>query len=206
MTRDDGKTWTKVNDKIAGNPGYWVSRVAASNFDPGTAYVTYTGLRNDDFRPFIYKTTDYGQTWTSIAGNLPAEPINVVREDVKNPNLLFAGTDLAVYVSLDGGKAWTRMKANMPTQPVHDLKIHPRENDLIVATHGRGIFIADISALEEMTAEVLAKDAHLFAVEPKVRWAGACSPRRALSTPIPAERACRDSYHLFLEGQSAGRC
>ena len=170
VTRDDGKNWTKLNDKITGNPGYWVSRVAASNADPGTAYVSYTGLRNDDFRPFMYKTTDYGQTWTSIAGNLPNESINVIREDVKNPNLLFVGTDFTIYVSLDGGKAWTRMKGNMPAQPVHDLKVHPRENDLIVATHGRGIYIADISALQDLRPQVLAGNAYLCAIEPKIRW------------------------------------
>jgi photosystem II stability/assembly factor-like uncharacterized protein len=170
VTRNDGANWTKVNDKITGNPGYWVSRVAASNADPGTAYVSYTGLRQDDFRPFLYKTTDYGQTWTSIAGNLPNEPINVVREGNKNPNLLFVGTEFTVHVSIDGGKSWNRMKGNMPTQPVHDLKVHPRENDLIVATHGRGIFIADISPLEELTSDVFGKDASLFSIEPKFNW------------------------------------
>ncbi len=164
------KDWTKVNDKISGNPGYWVSRITASSFDPGTAYASFTGYRNDDFRPFLYKTTDYGQTWTSIAGNLPAEPINVVREDHRSPNLLYVGTEFGVYISTDAGKTWVKMKGNLPTQPVHDLKIHPRENDLIVATHGRGIFIADVSFLAELTPEVLAKDAHLFGIESKIRW------------------------------------
>ena len=170
LTRDGGKTWTKLNDRITGNPEYWVSRVTASSNNPGTAYVSYTGYRRDDFRPFVYKTTDYGQTWTSIAGNLPDEPINVIREDHKNPNLLFVGTEFAVYVSIDTGKTWTKMKVNMPTQPVHDLVIHPRENDLVVATHGRGIFIADISPLEELTPEILSKDIYLFKPESKVRW------------------------------------
>ena len=147
VTRDDGKNWTKLNDKIAGNPGYWVSRVAASTSDPGTAYVSYTGFRNDDFRPFVYKTTDYGATWTSIAGRTcPTDRSTSSGRTPRTPNLLFAGTDFGVYVSLDGGKAWTKMKTNMPTQPVHDLKIHPREGDLIVATHGRGAYIADIKA------------------------------------------------------------
>ena len=93
----------------------------------------------------MWKTTDYGATWTSIAGNLPNEAINVIREDRTNPNLLFVGTDFGVYVTLDGGKAWQRMKNGMTTNPVHDLAIHPREQELIVGTHGRGIFIADIS-------------------------------------------------------------
>ena len=173
VTRDNGKAWTKLNDKITGNPGYWVSRVAASNFDPGTAYVSYTGLRNDDFRPFVYKTTDYGATWTSLTAGLPEGSVNVVREDAKNPNLLFAGTDNGVTFSIDGGKAWMNLKKDLPTQPVHDLKIHPREADLIVATHGRGAYITDIKPLQELSPEVLAKDFHLFAVESKVRWVGA---------------------------------
>ncbi len=170
VSKDGGKNWMKCNDKITGNPGYWVSRVVASFHEPGTAYVTYTGFRRDDFRPFVYKTTDFGETWTSIASNLPDEPINVIREHHKNPNLLFVGTEFAVYVSLDGGQNWTKMKNNMPTQPVHDLKIHSRENDLIVATHGRGIYIADISPLVECTADVMAMDAYLFDIESKIRW------------------------------------
>ena len=170
LTRDGGKNWTKLNDRIRGNPEYWVSRVEASHHYPGTAYVSYTGYRRDDFRPFVYKTTDYGETWTSIAANLPDEPINVIREDHKNPNLLFVGTELAVYVSIDGGNKWHRMKGDMPTQPVHDLKIHPRENDLVVGTHGRGIFITDISPLQELTPEVLASDVHLFDIEYGMRW------------------------------------
>jgi photosystem II stability/assembly factor-like uncharacterized protein len=172
VTRDNGKAWVKLNGMIAGNPGYWVSRVAASPSDPATAYVSYTGFRNDDFRPFVYKTTDFGATWTSLSAGLAEGPVNVVREDVKNPNLLFAGTDFGVHVSIDGGKAWMKLKNDLPTQPVHDLKIHPRESDIIVATHGRGAYIADIKPLQELTPEILAKDLHLFAVESKVRWAG----------------------------------
>jgi photosystem II stability/assembly factor-like uncharacterized protein len=169
VTRDNGKAWTKL--EIPGGPGYWVSRVAASPSDPGTAYLSYTGFRNDDFRPFLFKTADYGATWTSLATGLAEGPVNVVREDPKNPALLFAGTDFGIYVSTDGGQVWTKM-AGLPTQPIHDLKIHPREADLIVATHGRGAYIADIKPLEEVTPEVLAKDVHLFTPEPKVRWIG----------------------------------
>ena len=170
VTKDGGKNWTKLNDNIKGNPGYWVSRVEASHHFPGTAYVTYTGLRNDDFKAFVYKTTDYGQTWTSIAGNLPAKSINVIREDPKNPNLLFVGVEWGVYVSIDGGRTWNEMKGNMPTQPVWDLAIQPRDGELIVGTHGRGFFIADISALEQMNDKVLAQDLVLFDIKPAVKW------------------------------------
>jgi photosystem II stability/assembly factor-like uncharacterized protein len=170
LSKDRGKNWAKLNDNIVGNPGYWVSRVVASHHDPGMAYVSYTGYRRDDFRPFLYKTTDYGETWTSIAGNLPNEPINVIREDHKNANLLFVGTEFGVYASIDGGQSWTEMKTNMPTQPVHDMVIHPRENDLVVATHGRGFFVTDISPLQELTQDVLSKDIHLFNIESKIRW------------------------------------
>ncbi len=172
VTRDNGKAWTKLNDKITGNPGHWVSRVAASPSDPGTAYVSYTGFRNDDFKPYLYRTSDYGATWTSLAGGLAEGPVNVIREDPKNPKLLFAGTDFGVYVSIDGGASWLKLKGDMPTQPVLDLKIQPRENDLIVATHGRGIFIADIKVLQESTPVVLAEQAHLFGIDPAVRWIG----------------------------------
>jgi len=170
VTRNRGKDWIQLNQNITGNPGYWVSRVAASHHFPGTAYVSYTGYRRDDFRAFLYKTEDYGKTWTSLVSDLPDEPINVIKEDHKNPDLLFVGTEFAVYVSIDGGKTWNKMKGDMPTQPVHDMVIHPRENDLVAATHGRGIFITDITFLQELSQEVLEKDAYLFDIEPKVKW------------------------------------
>lgn len=170
ISKNRGKDWVKLNDRITGNPAYWVSRIIASYHDAGTAYVSYTGYRRDDFRPFLYKTSDFGETWTSIANNLPDEPINVIREHHKNPNLLFVGTEFAVYVSIDGGRNWIKMKTNMPTQPVHDMVIHPRENDLVVATHGRGFFIADISLLQELSSAVFAKETHLFNIESKIRW------------------------------------
>jgi photosystem II stability/assembly factor-like uncharacterized protein len=172
---DDMKAWTKLNDNINGNPGYWVSHIVASRHQPGTAYLSYTGFRHDDFRPFIYKTTDFGQTWTSVTGNLPNKAVNVILEDPKNPNLLFAGVDFGLYVTIDGGKTWTEMKG-LPTQPVYDLEIHPRENDLIVATHGRGFFIADITPLQELDQQVLGQDFYLFDVEPKVKWISRISP------------------------------
>lgn len=176
VSKDSGENWTKLNDNITGNPGYWVSRVTPSSHYAGTAYLSYTGYRRDDFRPFLYKTEDYGETWTSLAAGLPDEPVNVVREAPDNPDVIFVGTEFAVYVSVDAGKTWNRMKGNMPTQPVHDMKIHPREKDLVVATHGRGIFITDISWIEKLSSDVLAEDAYLFPLEPKVKWVDNDSP------------------------------
>lgn len=170
VTTDGGKNWVKLNDNIKGNPQYWVSRIEASAHYPGTAYLSYTGLRRDDFRPFVYKTSDFGKTWTSIKANLPNESINVIKEDHKNPNLLFVGTDQSVYASIDGGKTWTKMTNGYPTNPAYDLVIHPRENDLVIGTHGRGIFIADISPLQELNKEVLNSSAYLFDIESKVKW------------------------------------
>ena len=170
LTKDGGKSWTLLNENIPGNPGYWVSRVVASSHDAGKAFVTYTGYRRDDFRAFVYMTEDFGETWMDISSNLPEEPINVIREDKINPNLLFVGTEFGVYVSIDGGSSWSSMKVDMPTQPVHDLLVHPREQDLVVATHGRGIFVTNIKPLQELTSDILAKDLHIYQVRPKVQW------------------------------------
>jgi photosystem II stability/assembly factor-like uncharacterized protein len=172
LTRDSGGSWEEMTQKIAATGGpeeLWVSRVFASNRDAGTAYVTKTGYRRDLFDPFVFKTTDYGATWISIAGNLPDLPVNVIYEDHKNPDLLFVGTDGGVFVSIDGGERWVRFKNNMPAVPVHDLLVHPRENDLVVGTYGRGLFVTDVSALRELNESVLDEDVHLFSIEPKVQ-------------------------------------
>ncbi|MBE0674609.1 MAG: hypothetical protein IH591_08110, partial [Bacteroidales bacterium] len=174
VTPDGGRTWDDVTANIPGHPGYWVSRVSTSNADAATAYVTITGLRHDDFRPWVYKTTDYGKTWKSIASNLPSdESLCVIREHPANPNLLFVGSTKAVYVSFDGGAAWNKFRNNMPNNPVEDIKIHPREKDLIVATHGRSFYIADISFMEEINSGLLNSDFHLFRPQTRVKWQSA---------------------------------
>ncbi|MGE3342827.1 MAG: WD40/YVTN/BNR-like repeat-containing protein [Vicinamibacterales bacterium] len=180
VTRDNGRTWTNVRENVPGHPGYWVSRVAPSFHDPAVAYLSITGYRHDDFRPFVWKTSDYGKTWTSLAANLPTEAgINVILEDRKNPNFLVVGTELALFFSLDGGQSWTRVRGNMPTTPIYDLKIHPRENELIVATHGRGIWIADITPFQHLTAPVQAQPAALVPIQPAVQWNTGLTPFRA---------------------------
>ncbi|HWP55912.1 MAG TPA: hypothetical protein VN476_17410, partial [Pyrinomonadaceae bacterium] len=172
VTKDAGSSWADVTANIvkAGGPeDAWVTRVFASNSNAATAYVAKSRLRQDDFRAFLYKTTDYGATWTSINGNLPNRSINVVCEDYRNSDLLFIGNDAGVYVTIDSGRHWLALKGNMPTVPVTDLIIHPRESDLVVGTYGRGIWITNIGVLRELNETVLSEDMHFFAVQPRSR-------------------------------------
>jgi hypothetical protein len=148
-----------------------VSRIDASHFDAGTAYVAVDGHRNDDLKPYVFVTRDYGRTWQSIAANLPAfGNIQVVREDPKNKDLLFVGTEFGLYVSIDGGKAWQKFMNNLPTARVDDILIHPRDNDLIVATHARSVWIADdITPLQQL-ASATSQRAALFDIRPGILY------------------------------------
>ncbi len=174
LTRNGGTTWTNVRPAIKGVPaGIWCSRVEASRFDEGTCYVTFDGHRSDDFHPYVFKTTDYGKTWTAASAGIPDnQPAYVIREDLKVKNLLFLGTEFGVFISRDAGQSWRRFNLNLPTVAVHDLLIHPREHDLIAATHGRGLWIMDdISSLRQATETVLGQDAALFETnKPGTRW------------------------------------
>ena len=203
VTTNGGRKWTLLNDNIPNNPKAWVSRIEASAHNPGTAYLTYTAMRRDDFKAYAYKTTDFGKTWTSITNGLPDEPINVIREDHKNPNLLFLGTDMSVYASLDAGQSWTKLTNGLPTNPAYDMVIHPRENELVVATHGRGIFIADIKPLQEMTAEMMGQSAYLFSVQPAVQWNTGMSHNSAFTNFNGESR--QTGVHLYAYAQSAGK-
>jgi photosystem II stability/assembly factor-like uncharacterized protein len=172
VTRDGGATWKNVVDAVQGVPKEThVSRVEASHFDAGTCYVTFDGHRTDDHKPYVFATKDFGASWTSIAGNLPEGNVNVIREDPKNRNLLYLGTEYAVFVSLNGGKEWKRFMNGLPTVRVDDLLIHPRDNDLIVGTHGRSIWIIDdITPLQQLSDAVMTADAHLFDIPAATRW------------------------------------
>ncbi len=171
VTRNHGAGWTDVTAKIVaadGGPDYYATtRVLPSKFDAGTAYVTRNGRRFDEFKPVVMKTTDFGATWTSIAGNLAERAIDVIVEDLKDPDILFVGSNKGVYVSLDGGRRWVALKGNMPTVPVTDMLIHPRERDLIVATYGRGLYVAGTAWLAEAKQGAFERPAYLFAVQPR---------------------------------------
>jgi hypothetical protein len=147
VTRDAGKTWQEI---MSGLPYQkWVSRIVASAFDLGTVYMTQNGKRDDDFTPYVWKSTDYGKTWVSIAGNIPLGPVNVIREDPVDKNILYVGTDLGVYATKDGGKTWNVLAAELPSTYVHDLIIHPRDNVIVIATHGRGMWALDANPINQ---------------------------------------------------------
>jgi hypothetical protein len=123
------------------------------------------GKRDDNFSPFLWKSTDYGESWTSIVNNLPIGPVNTIREDPKNPDVLYVGTDIGVYVSLNGGAEWHVLSGGLPSTFVHDLQIHPREDIMVAATHGRGIWALDVRPIQDLTPESMSEALHLLAME-----------------------------------------
>jgi photosystem II stability/assembly factor-like uncharacterized protein len=145
-TENIGKTWTEIRSGAV--PQKFVSRIVASAFDMGTVFMTQSGRREDDFQVYIWKSTDFGNSWIDISANIPVGPVNVIREDPVNRNILYAGTDAGVFVSKDGGKTWDTL-GNLPFVYVHDLAIHPRDNMIIIATHGRGIWVMDANPINE---------------------------------------------------------
>jgi photosystem II stability/assembly factor-like uncharacterized protein len=170
---DGGGTWTDLTRNVRGMPaGLYVSRIVASHHDANVAYLAVDGHRTDRFEPFLFVTRDAGRTWTSIASSLPAGgPVKVVREDLENPKLLFAGTEFGLYVSFDGGSHWQKPGSSLPTVAVDDLVIHPRERDLIVATHGRSLYVLDdLTGLERWTPECLEAPVCFFAPRPATAY------------------------------------
>jgi photosystem II stability/assembly factor-like uncharacterized protein len=146
LTKDSGATWTNLKGNWPAN--LWVSRVVASQHDQATVYVTLNGYRWDDFAAYVYKSTDYGKTWENIGQELPASSVNVITEHPKDKVTLFLGTDNASYVSINAGNTWELLNNGMPPVAVHDIKIQPEANDLLIGTHGRSIYTANLDALE----------------------------------------------------------
>jgi photosystem II stability/assembly factor-like uncharacterized protein len=173
VTRDDGATWTDVTKNVRGlPPNSWVSRIEASPHDAGTAYAAIDRHQENDFAPHLYKTTDFGRTWSAITGGLPEKGYtHVVREDTRVRDLLYAGTELGVFVSWDGGRQWSSLRLNLPPVAVRDIQVHPRANDLILGTHGRGAWILDdLRPVQQLAAAARAGAPHLFPARPAVRW------------------------------------
>ena len=174
LTQDGGHSFQRISDALPQN--LWVSRVAASTHKKARVYATLNAYRNDDFTPHVYVSENYGETWKNISANLPQSPVNVIVEDSVNENLLFVGLDNGLYVSLDRGDSWSLLDQGLVPVAVHDLKIQAEASHLVAGTHGRSIYVADISALQKATPEVLARVLHLFEVQPvkkSNRWGSA---------------------------------
>ncbi len=174
MSQNDGGNWTDLTGRAPGVPELAaVSRIEPSHADTATFYVTFDNHMANDFAPYVYVTSDFGRTFRSITNNLPrgsADFVHVIREDPFNRDLLFVGTDLGVYVSRNRGGTWQRFMQGMPTVPVKDLQIHPRERELIAATHGRSVWIVGIAPLEQLTAPAVAQRVHLFEPTPALQY------------------------------------
>ncbi len=201
-TSNDGATWENLSARLAPmlpNGGeVYVTRVEASSHDTSTFYVAFDNHRWGDFKPYLFVTNDGGRSFRSIVNNLPVggpgDYLHVVREDPHNRDLLFVGTSIGVYASLDRGASWSRFMSGLPSVPVYDLKIHPRDRELIAATHGRGFWIADIAPLEQLNTKVMADNVHLFAPKPGFQWgeapllgaSGNGNAQTFFATPNPA--------------------
>lgn len=205
---DDGKVWTSKNggrdwidlsDRFPDCPSHlWVSRVACSPHDAQRAYVSFTGYREDDRKPYLYLTTDGGTSFTSIVNDLPAgESINVVREHPRNADCVLVGTESGVRVSVDGGGTWFALGTGLPSVAVHDLLVHPRDEDVVIGTHGRGCWVLDATVLAELDAEILQQPFHLFAardgfgtkrVFPSIRYPAAADWRAPTAPSQPQFR------------------
>ncbi|HSI72541.1 MAG TPA: hypothetical protein VK934_05150 [Fimbriimonas sp.] len=207
ITRDGGFTWADIPTP---QPDKWVSRIVASKYDEGTVYVAQNGYREDDFAAYLYKSTDQGKSWQSIDEGLPAEPINVVREDPTKKDVLYVGTDMGVFVSLDGGKSWESLSGGIPNQPVHDLAVQARDNELVAATHGRSVFILPLKFVHELTPELREKGVSILDVPSVTRgsagfrsggdWGYENQPRWA--APMPTDPVARVTYFTDTAGKA----
>ena len=183
VSRDGGDTWTRISDSLPQK--LWVSRVIASAHEKSRVYVSLNGYRSDDFNAYLYVSEDYGKKWRRLGTDLPTEPVNVVREDPENPDLLYVGTDHGVYFSLDRGQRFQALTGDFPAVPVHDLVLQPKAKDLIIGTHGRSMFKVNVATVQQLTAEVLAETIHLFDLSKKKfskNW-GKKQPWRELKDP-----------------------
>ena len=230
VSKNDGKDWSDVSDNLPGPKARAIAKIECSHFTPGTAMIAVDRHRENDYKPYIYVTRDYGETWKPAAGNLPAGAVvGVVRQSSKEKFLLFAGTELGLFVTFDAGTKWHRVsKSGLPAVRVDDLVIHPTERELVISTHGRGIWVMDIAPLEQLTESVWKADAHLFDVKPSILcklvpravppppgYRAANPPvgipvtfRTTLKTAGKAEVTCRDAkgkrVGLYLGKETAG--
>ena len=178
LSKDGGHTWNNLTANLKDLPGpRWVSTIEASRFKEGRCYVAFDGHRSDDDKPWIFATEDFGATWKPLMANLPEHTTRCLREDLENPNLLFLGTEFGVWTSVDRGQSWSSLKCNMPTVAVHDFAISAKAAELVAASHGRGLWIHDLSLLRQVTKDTSLAEVQLFKPQPGVLWAGSITRR-----------------------------
>ena len=168
LTKNAGRSWIESTNALidAGAPkNYWISRVTTSSHNPAVAFVSITGFYHDDFKPYVYMTSDYGHSWQSVSSNLPQEPVNIVVQDIDNKDLLWLATDGGVYLSINSGKKWINFNQNIPSVPIKDLEIQEREDDLVLGTYGRGVYITDVSPIKQLSNKILNSEIYLFDIE-----------------------------------------
>ncbi|MBY0459220.1 MAG: hypothetical protein K2V38_17965, partial [Gemmataceae bacterium] len=170
VTKNGGKDWTNITEKVGLKKPTWVATIETSKFAEGRAYVAFDAHRTDDDAPHLYTTDDFGQTWKNITGNLPPGSTRCLREDVKNPNLLYCGTEFAIFASLDRGKSWAKINNNLPTVAVHEVAVHPTAGEIVAATHGRSLWILDVTALRQMASEKIVEEPTLYKPNTVIRW------------------------------------
>jgi hypothetical protein len=199
MSPDGGNTWTDIPTP---QPDKWVSRIVASRFDESTVYCSQSGYREDDWSAYLWKSTDKGKTWTSIVGNLPAETINVVREDPKNKDILYVGTDMGVFITFDGGTTWETLQGSLSHIPVHDIQIQERDNDLVIATHARGCLVLNLSTVKSITSELRNEDLKVLSLSDGIRGAQWGYERRPeYNTEMPRNPTAKVSFFVKSAGK-----
>ena len=169
-TTDGGLNWSKFDDKMGLPKPMFVTGIECSRFEAGRCYVAFDGHRSDNDDPWVFVTEDFGATWTNITNNLPWGSAHRIREDVENPNILYFGSEVAIFVSVDRGGSWTKLNNNLPTTPIHDIYVHPTAGEIVVGTHGRGVWILDVAPLRQITAEALDAKATLYKPNTVTKW------------------------------------
>ena len=211
VTKNGGGSWTLISNNLPKN--LWVSRVIASKFKKERVYVTLNGYRFDDFTPYVYMSDNYGQTWKNIGNSIPTSAVNVIKEDSENENLLYLGTDNGLYVSFNRGNSWEAFSKNLPNVAVHDLVIQPTKKHLIIGTHGRSLYRANIAPLQLLTDEIIRKSTHVFeinSIRKRGSWGSSWSKWLEANTPeikIPfyanaAKKITVDIYSVDNESSS----
>ena len=184
ISKDGGVSWKNISEGLPKD--MWVARIQASKFKEGTVYICMNGYRWDDFNAYLYVSKNYGDSWQKIGSDLPEEPLNVVKEDPSNENLLYVGSDHGLYVSLDQGNSFMLMNNGLPAVAVHDVVVHPREKELLVGTHGRSLYIGNAKELQLLTPQIQEKPIHIFTLAKsryRSNWGNSFSPWRDPRTP-----------------------